>query len=41
LSQYEVLEMLNKNLYDEVLIQIIGHIIRKQKVFVTMFDTKL
>lgn len=33
--------MLNTNLKDEVLIQIVGGIIRKQRLFVTMFDDRL
>lgn len=41
LNQNEVLKMLNTNLKDEVLIQIVGGIIRKQRLFVTMFDDRL
>ena len=33
--------MLNKNLRDEVLIEIIGKILYKQKLFQKNFDTKL
>jgi hypothetical protein len=33
--------MLNKNLQDEVLIQIVGRILRKQRVIVNLFDTRI
>jgi len=41
MNQNEVLKMLNKNLMDEVLVQIVGCILRKQRLFVTMFDDRL
>ena len=41
LSQKEVLAMLNKNLQDEVLIQIVGRILRNQRLIVTLFDDRL
>jgi hyperpolarization activated cyclic nucleotide-gated potassium channel 2 len=41
LSQNEVLSMLNKNLQDEVLIQIVGGILRQKKIFVELFDDRL
>ena len=40
-DQQEVLSMLNKNLRDEVLIQIIGGMIRKKRIFTYMFDERL
>ena len=40
-DQYDETRMLNTNLKDEVLIQIVGGIIRKQRLFVTMFDDRL
>ena len=33
--------MLNKNLQDEVLIQIIGNILRNTRLYVKMFDERL
>jgi len=41
MSQNEVLTMLNRNLQDEVLIQIIGKILKKHKLFYTAFDIRL
>ena len=37
----EVIGMLNKNLQDEVLIQIAGKILRSHRLYVTMFDERL
>lgn len=41
MTQPEVLSMLNKNLQDEVLIQIVGKILRNQRLFVKVFDERL
>lgn len=41
LDQKQVLSMLNKNLQDEVLIHIIGKMIRKTKIFLQIFDQRL
>lgn len=41
LDQKQVLSMLNKNLQDEVLIHIIGKMIRKTRIFVQLFDQRL
>lgn len=41
LSQSEVVEMLNVNLRDEVLIHIVGKMLRQNRIFVRLFDERL
>jgi len=41
LSQNEVLKMLNVNLRDEVLIHIVGKMLRSNRIFVKLFDDRL
>jgi hypothetical protein len=41
LSQNEVLKMLNVNLRDEVLIHIVGKMLRQNRIFVRLFEDRL
>ena len=41
LTPNEVLEMLNVNLRDEVLIHIVGKMLRQNRIFVRLFDDRL